>query len=87
MMAEKLNKVALFIVLLIVIALIFGQLGFTKQTAGGNAQASIKITQPTQPEGGAHASIKVLTPGEKTAPVFYGPLGSGYAVLTVLPPK
>jgi len=86
-MAEKLNKVALFIVLLVVIALIFGQLGFQPQTAGGNAQASIKVTQPIQPESGARASIRVLTSGEKTAPVFYGPLGSGYAVLTVLPSR
>ena len=77
-MAEKLNKVALFIVLLIVIALIFGQLGLTKQTPGGSAQASISVGQPAP---GAHASITIF----KTAPVFYGPEGSGYAVLTVLP--
>jgi hypothetical protein len=78
-MAEKLNKVALFIVLLIVIALIFGQLGFTKQTQNGNAQASLTVGTNHAPS--AQASLTVF----KTAPVFYGPQSSGYAVLTVLP--
>jgi hypothetical protein len=85
-MAEKFNKVALFIVLLVVIALIFGQLGFTK-TQTGNAQSSITVTQPIQPEGGAHSSIRVLSPGGKTAPEFLYPMGTAAAVLTVQPPK
>jgi hypothetical protein len=81
-MAEKLNKVALFIVLLIVIALIFGQLGFTKQTPAGGAQASLTVNgnnMPTAP--GAKSTLTIF----RTAPVFYGPEGSGYASLTVLP--
>jgi len=81
-MAEKLNKVALFIVLLVVIALIFGQLGFTKPAPGGSAQASLTVNgnnMPTAP--GARATLTIFG----TAPVFYGPEGSGYAVLTVLP--
>ncbi len=86
-MAEKLNKVALFIVLLVVIALIFGQLGFTKQT-NGNAQSSITIGKVQPAEGGLPtSSIKVLSPGAKTAPVFLYPMGTAAAVLTVQPPK
>jgi len=76
-MAEKLNKVALFIVLLIVIALIFGQLGITKQTP--SAQASLTVGTNHAPS--AKASLTIF----KTAPVFYGPLSSGYAMLTVKP--
>jgi len=78
-MAEKLNKVALFIVLLIVIALIFGQLGFTKPAPGGSAQASLTVGTNHAPS--AQASLTIF----RAAPVFYGPEGSGYAVLTVLP--
>jgi branched-subunit amino acid ABC-type transport system permease component len=86
-MAEKLNKVALFIVLLVVIALIFGQLGFTK-TQTGNAQSSITVNKVHVAEGGLPtASINVLSPGEKTAPEFYAPLGTAAAVLTVQPSK
>jgi len=80
-MAEKLNKVALFIVLLIVIALIFGQLGFTKPAPGGSAQASLTVTGNNVPQNGAKSTLTIF----RAAPVFYGPEGSGYAVLTVLP--
>ena len=79
-MAEKLNKVALFIVLLVVIALIFGQLGFTKQQTGNSAQASITVGNPTP---SARSSLTVL----KTAPVFFYPMGTAYSVLTVQPQK
>ena len=79
-MAEKFNKVALFIVLLIVIALIFGQFGFTKQRVAGNAQSSITVEPPSAAlrMDGARASIQIM----KTIPA-----GTAAAVITVQPHK
>jgi len=86
-MAEKFNKVALFLVLLVVIALILGQLGVINQVSGGNAKSSITVGPQSQPEGSAHASIRVLSPGAKLAPTFFGPSGAVTASVTVLPPR
>jgi len=82
-MAKKVNKVALCLVLLVVIALIFVCFASTKpQITDGAAHSSIVITENklnAQPAGGAKSVLTIF----KTE--FSAPYGTASSMLTVRP--